>query len=67
MIAATGADGNVLLLTDGYKPTLHTSARNIPHVLVRPFGEESAYDVLWSDAVIIEATALDRATEVAHA
>ncbi|MGH7501473.1 MAG: 50S ribosomal protein L4 [Longimicrobiales bacterium] len=67
MIAATGAAGNILLLTDGTKPIVHTSARNIPHVLVRPFGEESAYDVLWSDAVIIEAPALERAAEVAHA
>jgi large subunit ribosomal protein L4 len=58
---------NVLLLTDGYKPIVHRSARNIPGVQVRPFGNESAYDVLWADALIIEAPALERAEEVAHA
>ena len=66
VITATGAIGNVLILTDGNKPVVHTSARNMQNVLVRPFGEESAYDVLWSDAVIIEAPALDRAAEVAQ-
>jgi large subunit ribosomal protein L4 len=41
--------------------------RNIPGVLVRPFGQESAYDLLWADTLIIEAPALERAQEVAHA
>jgi large subunit ribosomal protein L4 len=67
IIAATGAAGNVLVLTNGHKPIVHLSARNLPGVLVRPFGEESAYDVLWSDSIIIEAPALERAAEVAHA
>jgi large subunit ribosomal protein L4 len=58
---------NVLVLTDGHKPLLHRSARNIQGVLVRPFGQESAYDLLWADTLIIEAPALDRAQEVAHA
>jgi large subunit ribosomal protein L4 len=58
---------NVLVLTDGHKPVVHRSARNIPGVLVRPFGQESAYDLLWADSLIIEAPALDRAQEVAHA
>ncbi|MGH7505669.1 MAG: 50S ribosomal protein L4 [Longimicrobiales bacterium] len=58
---------NVLLLTDGNKPHVHLSARNLPGVLVRPFGEESTYDVLWADALVIEAPALERAAEVAHA
>lgn len=71
LLAALGAPKNagvnVLLLTDGYKPVVHRSARNIPGVQVRPFGHESAYDVLWADALIIEAPALERAQEVAHA
>jgi len=71
LLAALGAPQNaglnVLLLTDGYKPIVHRSARNIPGVQVRPFGNESAYDVLWADALIIEAPALERAEEVAHA
>jgi large subunit ribosomal protein L4 len=60
-------DGNVLILTDGHKPDVWKSARNIQKVQVQSFGNESAYDVLWADTVIVEATALERAAEVAHA
>jgi large subunit ribosomal protein L4 len=71
LLAAVGAPSNaglnVLLLTDGYKPIVHRSARNIPGVLVRPFGQESAYDLLWADTLLIETPALERAQEVAHA
>lgn len=67
LLAEGGAEGNVLLLTDGAKERVSLSARNIPGVHVRPFGDESAYDVLWADTVIIEAPALERAAEVAHA
>ena len=67
LLEKTGASGNVLILTDGYKPLVYLSARNIPGVQVAPFGYESAYDVLWADTLIIEASALERAAEVAHA
>ncbi len=67
LIEGAGVDGNVLLLTDGHKPVAWKSARNLQGVQVRPFGEESAYDVLWADTVIVEAGALERAGEVAHA
>jgi large subunit ribosomal protein L4 len=71
LLAAVGvapnAGINVLLLTDGYKPLVHRSSRNIPGVQVRPFGQESAYDLLWADTLLIEAPALERAQEVAHA
>jgi large subunit ribosomal protein L4 len=71
LLAAVGAPTkqniNVLVLTDGHKPLLHRSARNIPGVQIRPFGQESAYDLLWADTLIIEAPALERAQEVAHA
>jgi large subunit ribosomal protein L4 len=67
LLEATGAQGNVLLLTDGNKPVVWRSARNIPGVQVRPFGEESAYDLLWADTLLIEAPALERSAEVAHA
>jgi large subunit ribosomal protein L4 len=67
LLKTTGAEGNVLLLTDGYKPTVYMSARNVPGVEVRAFGQESAYDVLWADTIIIESPALERAAEVAHA
>jgi large subunit ribosomal protein L4 len=61
------AGANVLLLTDGLKSMVHLSARNLPGVQVRPFGQESTYDVLWADVLVIEAPALERAGEVAHA
>jgi len=71
LLAAVGvprnAGLNVLVLTDGHKPVVHRSSRNIPGVQVRPFGQESAYDLLWADTLIIEAPALERAQEVAHA
>jgi large subunit ribosomal protein L4 len=71
LLAAVGiaenAGLNVLVLTDGYKPVVHRSARNIQGVQVRPFGQESAYDLLWADTLIIEGPALERAQEVAHA
>jgi large subunit ribosomal protein L4 len=67
MLQGAEIEGNALILTDGYKPMVWKSARNLQGVLVRPFGEESAYDVLWADTVIVEASALERAEEVAHA
>lgn len=67
LLETVGAEGNALILTDGPSRLVSLSARNIPGVYVRPFGEESAYDVLWADTVIIEEPALERAAEVAHA
>lgn len=51
-------DDNVLILTDGHKRHVYLSARNLPRVEVRVWGEASAYDVLWSDVVLVESTAL---------
>jgi large subunit ribosomal protein L4 len=67
LLETTGLSGNVLVLTDGNRPVVHRSARNLPGVQVRPFGEESTYDVLWSDSVIIEGSALDRVQEASDA
>ena len=49
--------GNVLILTDGVKNDVYLSARNIPGVEVRRWGEASAYDILWSDVMIVEESA----------
>jgi large subunit ribosomal protein L4 len=57
---AVGAEGRVLLLTDGKNEQVYLSGRNVPRVSVLPFGEESAYDVLWAETVVIERTALER-------
>jgi large subunit ribosomal protein L4 len=67
MLEGAGASGNVLILTDGHRPPVWKSARNLSGVQLMPFGEESAYDLLWADTVVIEAAALERAGEVAHA
>ena len=67
MLNTAEIEGNVLILTDGHKPVVWKSIRNLQGVELRPFGEESAYDVLWADTVIVEAGALERAGEVAHA
>jgi len=62
LLAGIGTDGgNVLILTAGTKPNVHLSARNLPGVLVRPWGEASAYDVLWADLVLVESTAFTSA------
>ena len=53
--------GKVLYLTEGQRNDLYLSARNLPNVEVRPFGEESAYDILWATTVVIERGALDNA------
>ena len=57
-VKAVKADGNVIVLTDGLKRDLYLSARNVPGVLIRPWGEASAYDILWADLVVVEETAL---------
>ena len=56
-----GAEGKVLLLTDGVKANLYLSSRNLSGVEVRPFGEESAYDILWAQFLVIEKAALESA------
>ena len=56
-------DGNVLILTAGHKPKVHLSSRNLKSVRVLPWGEASAYDVLWADLVLVESTAFEKQTE----
>lgn len=57
------ASGNVVILTDGLKKDVYLSARNLQGVMVRPWGEASAYDLIWSDVLLIEETALQAAAE----
>jgi hypothetical protein len=52
------AERKVLVLTDGLKPTVFLSARNLGNVHVMPYGDASTYHVLWSDVVLIESGAL---------
>jgi large subunit ribosomal protein L4 len=59
LLGAMGAEGKVLVLTDGTNRELYLSGRNVPHVSVMPFGTESVYDVLWAHTVVIERSALE--------
>ena len=59
LIASIGAAGKkVLLLTDGVKPNVYLSARNLGRAHVMPFSDASTYHILWSDVVVIESAAL---------
>src|ERR671914_589298 len=53
----------VLVLTDGVKPAVFLSARNLPNAHVMPYGDVSTYHILWSDVVVIESGALGSALE----
>jgi len=48
----------VLILTDGVKPNVYMSGRNLPSAHVMPFSDASTYHVLWSDVVLIESGAI---------
>ncbi len=52
------ADKKVLILTDGAKPNVYLSGRNLPAVHVLPYSDVSTYHVLWSDVVLIEGSAI---------
>ncbi len=53
-----GDDRKVLLLTSGHNTNLYLSGRNMPGVHVMQYQEASAYDILWSDTVVVEEAAL---------
>jgi large subunit ribosomal protein L4 len=55
------ADKKVLLLTDGVKPNVYLSARNLGRAHVMPYSDASTYHILWSDVVVIESSALTSA------
>ena len=58
-VGALGAEGKVLILTDGTNERLHLSARNVASLSVLRFGDESVYDVLWAETIVIERSALE--------
>ena len=51
-------DTKTLILTAGSKPTVYLSGRNVPHLVVLPFTDATAYDILRADALVIESAAL---------
>jgi large subunit ribosomal protein L4 len=59
LLDSIGATGKkVLLLTEGVKPNVYLSARNLGRAHVMPFSDASTYHILWSDVVVIESAAL---------
>jgi large subunit ribosomal protein L4 len=59
LLQRMGVDGQkVLILTDGAKPNVYLSGRNIQRVEVLPYSDVSTYHLVWSDVVLIEATAI---------
>jgi large subunit ribosomal protein L4 len=62
-----GLDGRkVLVLTDGVKPAVFLSARNLPNAHVMPYSDVSTYHILWSDVVVIESSVLGNELEPAE-
>lgn len=53
-----GADAKVLVLTNGHNANVFLSGRNMPRVQVMNYADASAYDILWSDRVVVEEAAL---------
>jgi large subunit ribosomal protein L4 len=59
LLAALGmTDKKVLILTDGMKPNVFLSARNLQRTHVMPYSDVSTYHILWSDVVLVESNAL---------
>jgi len=65
MLEKMGLEGKkVLVLANGENRNLYLSGRNIPTARVMNYSNASAYDVIWSDAVVVEQTALGAAEPV---
>jgi large subunit ribosomal protein L4 len=59
LLGSLGLDGRkALVLTAGHNPNAYLSGRNLPRVEVMAYPEASAYDILWSEAVVVEEGAL---------
>jgi large subunit ribosomal protein L4 len=54
-----GTEKKVLVLTNGAKPNVFLSGRNLPRVHVMPYNDVSTYHILWSDLVVIEENAFE--------
>jgi large subunit ribosomal protein L4 len=59
LLGSLGVAGRkALVLTAGHHPNAYLSGRNLPSVEVMAYAEASAYDLLWSDVVVVEEGAL---------
>jgi len=59
LLGSLGVAGRkALVLTAGHNANAYLSGRNLPSVEVMAYPEASAYDVLWSEVVVVEEGAL---------
>jgi large subunit ribosomal protein L4 len=59
LLSSLGLGGRkALVLTAGHNPNAYLSGRNLPTVEVMAYPEASAYDILWSEVVVVEEGAL---------
>jgi large subunit ribosomal protein L4 len=59
LLTSLGLSGRkALVLTAGHNANAYLSGRNLPAVEVMTYPDASAYDILWSDAVVVEEGAL---------
>jgi large subunit ribosomal protein L4 len=59
LLGSLGVAGRkALVLTAGHNANAYLSGRNLPGVEVMAYPEASAYDILWSDVVVVEEGAL---------
>ncbi len=59
LLGSLGVAGRkALVLTAGHNANAYLSGRNLPSVEVMAYREASAYDILWSDVVVVEEGAL---------
>jgi large subunit ribosomal protein L4 len=60
LLGKLGSKGKkVLVLTAADAHNVYLSGRNIPDVHVMRFADASAYDILWSETVVVEIGALE--------
>jgi large subunit ribosomal protein L4 len=60
LLGKVGSEGKkVLLLTAADSHNVYLSGRNIPDVRVMRFADASAYEIMWSETLLVEIGALD--------
>lgn len=64
MLAAVGAEGRTLFLTEGVDATFYLSTRNLSQVSCLPLENINIYDLLTHDCLVVTRSALKRLEEV---
>ena len=66
LLGSLGIAGKkVLILTDGVKPNVYMSGRNLTDAQVLNYSDVSTYHILWSEVVVIESSALGQSLDTA--